>query len=235
MTSYREISFNGLWKNNPALVQLLGLCPLLGVSNSTVNALGLALASAVVLVCSNTAVSLVRGVVNTAVRLPAFVMIIAALTTCIELLMQAFTYELYQILGIFIPLITTNCVILGRADGFAAKHNPLIAGFDGLVMGIGFCLVLVVLGGLRELFGTGALFANMHLLFGPVASDWQITLFSDYKGFLLAILPPGAFIVLGLLIALKNRIDQHLAERASAAQPVAPAASRRVRVTGVIE
>ncbi len=115
------------------------------------------------------------------------------------------------------------------------KHYPLIAGFDGLVMGIGFCLVLVVLGGLRELFGTGALFANMHLLFGPVASDWQITLFSDYKGFLLAILPPGAFIVLGLLIALKNRIDQHLAERASAAQPVAPAASRRVRVTGVIE
>ena len=233
--SYRELTVNGLWKNNPALVQLLGLCPLLGVSNSAVNALGLGLATMLVLTCLNIGVSLVRGVVNTAVRLPAFVMIIAALTTCIELLMQAFTYELYQILGIFIPLITTNCVILGRADGFAAKHNPLIAGFDGLVMGIGFCLVLVVLGGLRELFGTGALFANMHLLFGPVASDWQITLFSDYKGFLLAILPPGAFIVLGLLIALKNRIDQHLAERASAAQPVAPAASRRVRVTGVIE
>ncbi|MBK3804945.1 electron transport complex subunit E [Stutzerimonas stutzeri] len=233
--SYRELTVNGLWKNNPALVQLLGLCPLLGVSNSAVNALGLGLATMLVLTYSNIGVSLVRGVVNTAVRLPAFVMIIAALTTCIELLMQAFTYELYQILGIFIPLITTNCVILGRADGFAAKHNPLIAGFDGLVMGIGFCLVLVVLGGLRELFGTGALFANMHLLFGPVASDWQITLFSDYKGFLLAILPPGAFIVLGLLIALKNRIDQHLAERASAAQPVAPAASRRVRVTGVIE
>ncbi len=223
--SYRELTVNGLWKNNPALVQLLGLCPLLGVSNSAVNALGLGLATMLVLTCSNIGVSLVRGVVNTAVRLPAFVMIIAALTTCIELLMQA----------IFIPLITTNCVILGRADGFAAKHNPLIAGFDGLVMGIGFCLVLVVLGGLRELFGTGALFANMHLLFGPVASDWQITLFSDYKGFLLAILPPGAFIVLGLLIALKNRIDQHLAERASAAQPVAPATSRRVRVTGVIE
>ena len=235
MTSYRDITLNGLWKNNPALVQLLGLCPLLGVSNSTVNALGLALASAVVLICSNTAVSLVRGVVNTAVRLPAFVMIIAALTTCIELLMQAYTYELYQILGIFIPLITTNCVILGRADGFAAKHNPLIAGFDGLVMGIGFCLVLVVLGGLRELFGTGALFANMHLLFGPVASDWQITLFSDYKGFLLAILPPGAFIVLGLLIALKNRIDEHLAERAKATQAETPVQSRRVRVTGVIE
>ena len=128
-------------------------------------------------------------------------MIIAALTTCIELLMQAYTYELYQILGIFIPLITTNCVILGRADGFAAKHNPLIAGFDGLLMGLGFALVLVALGGLRELVGTGAVFANMQLLFGPIAADWQLTLVSDYKGFLLAILPPGAFIVLGLLIA----------------------------------
>ena len=233
--SYRELSVNGLWKNNPALVQLLGLCPLLGVSNSTVNALGLGLATALVLICSNIAVSLVRSVVNTAVRLPAFVMIIAALTTCIELLMQAYTYELYQILGIFIPLITTNCVILGRADGFAAKHNPLIAAYDGLLMGLGFALVLVVLGGLRELFGTGAVFANMHLLFGPAAADWQITLFNDYKGFLLAILPPGAFIVLGLLIALKNRIDLQLAERAKARQPVEPVQSRRVRVTGVIE
>jgi len=149
--------------------------------------------------------------------------------------MQAYTYELYQILGIFIPLITTNCVILGRADGFAAKHNPLIAGFDGLLMGLGFALVLVVLGGVRELVGTGAVFANMHLLFGPIASDWQLTLFSDYKGFLLAILPPGAFIVLGLLIALKNRIDEHLAERAKATHAETPVQSRRVRVTGVIE
>ncbi|MBS7661445.1 electron transport complex subunit E [Pseudomonas lalucatii] len=235
MVSFREITLNGLWKNNPALVQLLGLCPLLGVSNSTVNALGLALASAVVLVCSNTAVSLVRGVVNTAVRLPAFVMIIAALTTCIELLMQAYTYELYQILGIFIPLITTNCVILGRADGFAAKNDPARAAYDGLVMGLGFGVVLVMIGALRELFGTGALLANMHLLFGPLAADWQVTVMPDYPGFLLAILPPGAFIVLGLLIAGKNRIDQVLAERAKARQPQAPAQSRRVRVTGVIE
>ncbi len=233
--SYRELTLNGLWKNNPALVQLLGLCPLLGVSNSSVNALGLGLATALVLTCSNLGVSLVRGVVNTAVRLPAFVMIIAALTTCIELLMQAYTYELFQILGIFIPLITTNCVILGRADGFAAKQKPLVASYDGFVMGMGFALVLLVLGSLRELFGTGTLFANMHLLFGPVAADWQITVFSDYKGFLLAILPPGAFIVLGLLIALKNRIDEHLAERAKVQQPEAPVQSRRVRVTGVIE
>lgn len=233
--SYREITLNGLWKNNPALVQLLGLCPLLGVSNSAVNALGLALASAVVLICSNTAVSLARGVVNTAVRLPAFVMIIAALTTCIELLMQAFTYELYQILGIFIPLITTNCVILGRADGFAAKNDPARAAYDGLVMGLGFGVVLVMIGALRELFGTGAVFANMHLLFGPIATNWQLTLIPEYKGFLLAILPPGAFIVLGLLIAGKNRIDEAVAERAKAQQVEAPVQNRRVRVTGVIE
>ncbi|MBA1272145.1 electron transport complex subunit E [Stutzerimonas azotifigens] len=232
----RELSVNGLWHNNPGLVQLLGLCPLLGVSNSAVNALGLGLATLLVLTCSNIAVSLVRGVVNTAVRLPAFVMIIAALTTCIELLMQAFTYELYQILGIFIPLITTNCVILGRADGFASRHNPLIAAYDGVMMGLGFCAVLVVLGSLRELIGTGAVLANMHLLFGPIAAGWTITLFQHHEGFLLAILPPGAFIVLGLLIALKNRIDHHLAERARAAvQPQAPSASRRVRVTGVID
>ena len=233
--SYRELTVNGLWKNNPALVQLLGLCPLLGVSNSAVNALGLGLATMLVLTCSNIGVSLVRGVVNTAVRLPAFVMIIAALTTCIELLMQAFTYELYQILGIFIPLITTNCVILGRADGFAAKHDPARAAYDGLMMGLGFGVVLVLIGSIRELLGTGALFANMHLLFGPVAADWKLTLVQDYRGFLLAILPPGAFIVLGLLIAGKNRIDQIAAERARAAAPEAPAQSRRVRVTGVIE
>ncbi len=235
MASYREIAINGLWKNNPGLVQLLGLCPLLGVSNSTVNALGLALASAVVLTCSNAAVALIRRQVTDAVRLPAFVMIIAALTTCIELLMQAFTYELYQILGIFIPLITTNCVILGRADGFAAKHDPARAAYDGLMMGLGFGVVLVLIGAVRELLGTGALFANMHLLFGPIAAEWKLTLVQDYKGFLLAILPPGAFIVLGLLIAGKNRIDQIAAERAKAAAPEAPAQSRRVRVTGVIE
>lgn len=235
--SYREIAVNGLWKNNPALVQLLGLCPLLGTSNSTVNALGLALATMLVLVCSNAAVSLIRGVTQTAVRLPAFVMIIAALTTCIELLMQAFTYELYQILGIFIPLITTNCVILGRADGFAAKNGIARSAFDGLMMGIGFGLVLVVLGAARELLGTGVLFANMHLLFGSMAEDWQLSLLgSDYKGFLLAILPPGAFLVLGLMIAGKNIVDQRTEARAKALQPAPePTPSRRVRVTGVVE
>ena len=235
MTSYREIVVNSLWRNNPGLVQLLGLCPLLGVSNSVVNALGMGLATALVLACSNAAVSLIRNAVTDAVRLPVFVMIIAALTTCTELLMQAFTYELYQILGIFIPLITTNCIILGRAEAFAAKNKVSHAAFDGLMMGIGFGLVMVVIGAVRELLGTGVLFANMQLLFGPIAENWQLTLFSDYKGFLLAILPPGAFLVLGLLVAGKNRIDEHLAAKAKLQEAEAPVQSRRVRVTGVIE
>ena len=198
-------------------------------------ALGMGIATALVLAASNAAVALIRRQVTDAVRLPVFVMIIAALTTCIELLMQAFTYELYQILGIFIPLITTNCVILGRADGFAAKNDPARSAYDGLAMGLGFGSVLVMIGALRELFGTGVLFANMHLLFGPLAANWQVTVFPEYRGFLLAILPPGAFIVLGLLIACKNRVDEVLAERAKARQVDVPVQSRRVRVTGVIE
>lgn len=234
--SFRDITINGLWKNNPGLVQLLGLCPLLGTSNSAVNALGLAIATALVLICSNAAVSLIRNAVTNAVRLPVFVMIIAALTTCIELLMQAFTYELFQILGIFIPLITTNCVILGRAESFAAKNSMLRASYDGLMMGVGFGLVLFIIGATRELLGTGMLFTNMHLLFGNVAEHWQVIVFEDYKGFLLAILPPGAFLVLGLLIALKNWIDQYYAEHiASKTAVVAPTVNRRVRITGAVD
>ena len=236
MASYREIAVNGLWKNNPGLVQLLGLCPLLGVSNSMVNALGMGIATALVLAASNAAVALIRRQVTDAVRLPVFVMIIAALTTCIELLMQAFTYELYQILGIFIPLITTNCIILGRAEAFAAKNSVAHASFDGLMMGTGFGLVLLALGSVRELLGTGMLLSNMQLLFGAQAASWQIEVFPHYPGFLLAILPPGAFLVLGLLIAGKNYLDARASERAKAEHvPVEVAPSRRVRVTGVIE
>jgi electron transport complex protein RnfE len=231
---YRELSANGLWKNNPALVQLLGLCPLLAVTGSVVNALGLAAATTFVLVCSNTAVSLIRNVVSDAVRLPAFVMIIASAVTCIELLMQAFAYELYQILGIFLPLITTNCVILGRADAYASKHPLPPAVYDGFIMGVGFGVVLVLLGALRELFGTGALFADMDLLFGPAAESWRLVIIDDYQPFLLAILPPGAFIFTGLLIALKNIIDGQLKKREAARRTAPVAGSKRVRVTGTI-
>lgn len=232
--NYKQLTINGLWKNNPGLVQLLGLCPLLGTSNSTVNALGLGIATMLVLACSNAAISLIRNAVTPAVRLPIFVMIIAALTTCIELLMQAFTYQLYQILGIFIPLITTNCIILGRAEAFAAKNTLGAATYDGFIMGTGFALVLVCIGATRELLGTGILFDNMQLLFGSMAENWKIIVFPHYKEFLLAILPPGAFLVLGLLIASKNAIDAFIAKRQ---QPVANSSptNRRVRVTGVVE
>lgn len=230
-----ELTADGLWHNNPGLVQLLGLCPLLGVSSTAVNALGLGIATILVLVSSNVAVSLIRSAVTDAVRLPAFVMIIASVTTCIELLMQAYTYELFLILGIFIPLIVTNCVILGRADGFAAKNPLLPSAVDGFMMGLGFALVLLVLGMLRELIGQGTLFADMHLLLGPIAADWTLVVFPNYKEVLFVILPPGAFLVMGLLIALKNVIDAQIKARAATRDdtPVA-AGSKRVRVTGTI-
>jgi electron transport complex protein RnfE len=232
--SYRELSLNGLWKNNPAIVQLLGLCPLLAVTGSVVNAIGLGLATTLVLVCSNTAVSVIRNIVSDAVRLPAFVMIIASAVTCIELLMQAYTYELYQILGIFLPLITTNCVILGRADAYASKNNVLPALYDGFIMGVGFSIILVLLGAIRELLGTGALLANMDLLFGPVAADWKIVVVSDYQDFLLAILPPGAFIITGLIIAVKNIIDANMKAREDARKEKPVKGAKRVRITGTI-
>jgi electron transport complex protein RnfE len=231
---YGELSINGLWKNNPAIVQLLGLCPLLAVTGSVVNALGLGIATCFVLVTSNTAVSLIRNVTSDAVRLPTFVMIIAAAVTCIELLMQAYSYELYEILGIFLPLITTNCVILGRADGFARKNPVLPAMYDGFIMGAGFALVLLLLGAVRELSGTGAIFANMDLLFGSGAKDWTLVLFEDYQPFLLAILPPGAFIFTGFMIALKNVIDKQIEDRRAARAAPVEAGSKRVRVTGAV-
>jgi electron transport complex protein RnfE len=235
--NYRKITTDGLWTNNPALVQLLGLCPLLAVTASVVNSLSLGIASILVLTGSNLTVSLFRKFVPEAVRLPVFVMIIASFVTATELLMQALTYELYLILGIFIPLIVTNCVIMGRADAFASKNPVKASLLDGFMMGLGFTVVLVILGGLREALGSGTLFADMHLLFGPIAEHWKITLIDDYKGFLFAILPPGAFVGMGLLIALKNVIDDKIKEREKKPQVIVsdkPAESRRVRVTGNI-
>jgi electron transport complex protein RnfE len=229
---YRKITLDGLWTNNPALVQLLGLCPLLAVTASVVNALGLGLASTLVLVSSNLTVSAFRKLVPETVRLPIFVMIIASFVTAIELLMQAFTYELYLILGIFIPLIVTNCAIMGRADAFASKNPVRASVLDGLMMGVGFTAVLVLLGGMRELLGTGALFSDMHLLFGEAARNWKWLIFEDYPGFLFAILPPGALVGLGLLIALKNIIDARLEERRKQQTPKTLTGSKRVRVTG---
>ncbi|MBF5055070.1 electron transport complex RsxE subunit [Alcanivorax sp. 521-1] len=231
---YKKITRDGLWTNNPATVQILGLCPLLAVTGTVVNALGLGLATLVVLMGSNAAVSMIRGYVTDAVRLPAFVMIIAALVTIIEMLMRAFTFELYEILGIFIPLIVTNCTVLGRADAFASKHPVLPSLVDGFMMGAGFLVILVILGALREVLGQGTLFDNMQLLFGPAAAGWRLEVIPDYPGFLLAVLPPGAFLGLGLIIAGKNVIDRRLKDARKARQAEAPKATRRVRTTGKV-
>jgi len=232
--SYKQIIIDGLWKNNPALVQLLGLCPLLAVSATVVNALGLGLATVAVLVLSNLTVSLIRHQTIDSIRLPAFVMIIATFTTCISLLMQAFTYELYQILGIFIPLIVTNCAILGRADAFASKNNLAKSAVDGLAQGTGFLVVLVLIGAVREVLGRGTLFSNMDLLFGDSAQYWEISLFGqDFLGMLVIALPPGAFIVTGFIIAGKNTIDSFLSNRKSKTNTDI-GESRRVRTTGKI-
>jgi len=206
--NYSEISKNGLWNNNVALVQLLGLCPLLAVTGTVVNGLGLGLATLLTLVLSNAAVSAIRHWVRPEVRVPVFVMIIASVVTAIELSMNAWLYELYTVLGIFIPLIVTNCGILARAEAFASKNSLIPSIIDGLMMGLGFTLVLVTLGGIREILGYGTLFSNAHLMFGEMARDWTWVFVENYSGFLLAILPPGAFIGMGLIIALKNVIDK---------------------------
>ncbi|WP_264875058.1 electron transport complex subunit E [Vibrio agarivorans] len=213
MTEHKTLIKNGLWDNNPALVQLLGLCPLLAVSSTVTNALGLGLATLFVLVSSNLTVSLVKHHVPKEVRIPIFVMIIAALVTCVQLLMNAFAYELYLSLGIFIPLIVTNCIIIGRAEAFASKNDWLPAIQDGFWMGMGMTAALFVLGAMREVLGNGTLFDGADLLLGNWATVLRIELFQTDSQFLLALLPPGAFIGVGLLIALKNVIDKQLEAR----------------------
>ncbi|POG25272.1 electron transport complex subunit RsxE [Aeromonas bestiarum] len=224
----KELMLQGLWKNNPSLVQVLGLCPTLAVSSTFTNALGLGLATLVVLVSSNLAISLVRNLAPKDIRIPIYVMIIAALVTSVQLLMNAYTYGLYQSLGIFIALIVTNCIIIGRAEAYASKNPPLLAAADGFMMGLGFTLVLLVLGGLREIIGMGTLFDGADLLLGDWAKSLRIELFHADASLLIAILPPGGFIGLGLLIAAKNVINERLgrkqaAEKAHCAVPAAGA------------
>lgn len=220
MTARKEIINNGLWGNNVALVQLLGLCPLLAVTSTLVNGIGLGIATLIVLTLSNGIVSLIRGFVRNEVRLPVFVLIIASLVTMIELLMQALFYDLYLVLGIFIPLIVTNCAIIGRAESFASRNPVGPALLDGLMMGLGFLVVLALLGALREIVGFGTLFAQAELMFGDRARALTIVINPDYRGFLLAILPPGAFFGLALLIVAKNRIGLRPQEKASHADAV---------------
>lgn len=213
-----DIWRQGIWTGNPALVQLLGLCPLLAVSNSAINGLSLGFATLVTLVLSNFLVSATRHWLLHEIRIPVFVLLIAGIVTSIGMIMNAWTHELYLELGIFIPLIITNCAILARAETFASKNNIGQSMVDGIATGIGFALVLITLGAIRELIGTGTLLADSHLLFGSVAAQWQFQLPEYYRGLLIAILPPGAFIILGLLIALKNCLQQPVTQSPTASQ-----------------
>ena len=210
---YKELSLQGLWKNNPGIVQLLGLCPLLAVTNTLTNALGLGLATLFVVISSNVLISLIRHHVPKAIRIPVFVMIIASLVSCIQLLMNAYTYQLYLSLGIFIPLIVTNCMIIGRAEAFASKNNVKHSAFDGLMMGLGFTAVLILLGATREILAQGTLFDGIETLLGDWSSFMTVTLYNTDTSFLLAALPPGAFIIMGLIIALKNTIDNKITNK----------------------
>jgi Na+-translocating ferredoxin:NAD+ oxidoreductase subunit E len=202
MTDLRMTLIRGVWRDNPALVQLLGLCPLLAVTTTLVNGLTLGVATLAVVTATNTAISLIRNSVAPIVRIPMFVLIIASLVTCIDLMTNALFYELHAILGLFIPLIITNCAILAQAETVASRR-PVVESFSsGVATGLGFCGVLVVLGALREIFGHGTLFADFALLFGDRAERLAVEL--PFNGMLVAVLPPGAFFGLAVLLALRN-------------------------------
>jgi electron transport complex protein RnfE len=217
-TNYRKIAKDGLWDNNVVLSQLLALCPLLAVTGTATNGLGMGLATLSVMIATGFSVALLRGIITPEVRIPVFVLIIATIVTLVDMAMNAWLHDLHKILGLFIPLIVTNCAILGRAEAFSSRNNVVPSIVDGLMMGAGFTLSLVLLGAVREIIGTGTLFANASLLLGNAFSFMELTIIPDYKGFLLMILPPGGFLVLGFLLAGKRILDARLKESRSIAQ-----------------
>jgi len=210
---YARITREGLWNNNVVFAQMLALCPTLAVTSSATNGLGMGLATTAVLVFSNMLISSVREFVSAEVRIPVYIVLIATLVTLLDMALNAWVHELYKVLGLFIALIVVNCAILGRAESFASKNGVADSALDGLMMGLGFTASLVLIGGVREIFGSGTLFANAHLLLGPAFAFLETTIVPDYKGFLLMILPPGGFMVVGLLLAAKRVLDQRRAAR----------------------
>ena len=204
MSNAKEITIQGIWTNNPALVQLLGLCPLLAVSGTFTSALGLGITTLVVLTLSNLSISLVRGMLIDAIRLPAQIMVIATFVTLADTLLQYWFFDLHQRIGLFVALIVTNCTLLGRTETFASKNHVAHALLDGFMMGLGFLLILLLMGTVREILGHGTLFSNLHLLLGDAGANFEIRIWDG--GFLLMVLPPGAFLTLGCMIALKNRL-----------------------------
>ncbi|MCA0994621.1 electron transport complex subunit E [Alloyangia pacifica] len=233
MTDYARIARDGLWDNNVVFGQLLALCPLLAVTGTATNGLGMGLATTAVLIASGLAVSLLRHVITPDIRIPAFVLIIACLVTAVDMGLNAFAHELHRQLGLFIPLIVTNCAILGRAEAFASRQHPLAAGWDGLMMGLGFTAALVLLGALREILGAGTLFAGASVLLGPSFGFLETTVIPGYQGFLLMILPPGGFLVLGGLLALKALLDRRSTQSAAGRGSADPA--RVFTAVGVLQ
>lgn len=215
--NYARITRDGLWDNNVVFAQMLALCPLLAVTGSATNGLGMGLASTAVLVCSNVLISSLRRFISAEVRIPVYIVFIATLVTLVDMSLNAWAHDLYKVLGLFIALIVVNCAILGRAEAFASKNAVAASAVDGLMMGLGFTFALVLLGGVREILGGGTLFAQAHLLLGASFAFLETTVIPGYKGFLLMILPPGGFLALGFLLAGKRVLDRRLAARAAVA------------------
>jgi len=214
---FRTIAGNGIWKQNTSIVQILGLCPLLAVTTNAVNGIMLSLATILVMAVANVAVAALRNFIPHEIRIPVFILIVAALVTVVDLLFNANLHELYLVLGIFIPLIVTNCIVLARVEAFAAKNPPLQSTFDGIFMGVGMLWTLALLGAMRELLGSGTLFGGIDMVFPDLQPIHLLP--ESYPGFLLAALPPGAFILLGCMIAWKNWLDARAAERTQRKPP----------------
>lgn len=206
-TSYGTIVRDGLWDNNGVLSMLLGMCPTMAMTTSATNGLGMGLATAVVMAASNLLVSVFRNRITQEVRIPVYILIVASMVTMVDLSMNAWMHELYKVLGLFIPLIVSNCLPLARLEAFAAKEPVLPSLLDGIFMGLGFTLALTAIGAVREVFGSGTLFADASLLLGPAFKFMELRLLPENMGVLLMILPPGGFLVTGLLVVAKRMID----------------------------
>ncbi|WP_435236675.1 electron transport complex subunit E [Psychromonas sp. PT13] len=216
--NYKEVITSNLWTNNVVFAQMLALCPLLAVTSGATNGLGLGLITTGVMLFSSLLVSLVRPLLTPQVRIPIFILLIATLVTIADLAMNAWLHELHKVLGLFIPLIVTNCAIFGRAESYASKNPWFPAVVDGVATGVGFTFALVMLGGFREIVGSGTLFANASLLLGDSFSFMELTIIPGYDGMLLVILPSGGFIMLGILLSGKRLLDTYL-DRPTKEQP----------------
>ncbi|QSA99261.1 electron transport complex subunit E [Methylococcus sp. EFPC2] len=217
---FRKITRDGLWDNNVIFSQSIGLCPLLAVTGTATNGLGMGLATVAVMVACNLLISYVRALIPPEIRIPIFVVLIAMVVTFVDMVMNAWLHEMHKVLGLFIPLIVTNCAILGRAEAFASRRPMAEATLDGLMMGLGFTLALVVLGAAREILGVGTLFASASLLMGESFSWMETVIIPEYRGFLLMALPPGGFLMLGFILAGKKLIDRRLVARQARPIPI---------------